>query len=56
MKIKFSQKFIVTDLGSENTGVDGFCLSWVNAAVPEKSAGILHPIIDLAKSGSVPNC
>lgn len=45
----------MTDSGSENAEVDGFCLSWVNAAASEKLAGILHPIIDLAESGSVPN-
>lgn len=36
IKIKFSQeKFIVTGLAWENTGLDGFCFSWVNAAVSE---------------------
>lgn len=46
----------MTDSGSENAGVDGFCFSWVNAAASEKSAGILHPLIDFVKSESVPEC
>lgn len=46
----------MTDSGSENAGVDGFCFSWVNALALEKLVGILHPLIQLAKSESVPNC
>lgn len=46
----------MTDSGLENAGVDGFCFSCVNAVALKKLVGILHPLIDLAKSESVPNC